>query len=189
MLITGRRALSGITSCVSMKRSFVVLFFLLGACTTDRERADKYYDQFSAIIVPYKEGTESILTEMQRMLKEQVQRSGDIEFFEDDSVKQRSLVKQFETLANKTLEDLQQMDELEGADLKTSGMQYVISTTGAVVGVYREIVLPMQDPNRKLDQEALDSLSVKYSDQLVASNDAFADAQMGFLKQFGLLFE
>lgn len=172
-----------------MKRPFVVLFILLGACATDRERADEYYDQFSAIIVPYKEGTESILTDMQRMLKEQLQRSGDFQLLQHDSVKQRELIEHFETLANKTLEDLQQMDELEGADLKTSGIQYVLSTTSAVVGVYREIVLPMQDRNGKLDQQALDSLSVKYSDQLAASNEAFAEAQMGFLEEFGLLFE
>lgn len=170
-----------------MKRSFFILSIVLGACASDREKANNYYDQFSAIIVPYKEGTESILTEMQRILREQLQRSGDVGFSQDDSVKQRALIKQFETLANKTLEDLQRMEELEGAGLKTSGMQYVLSTTGAVVGVYREIVLPMQDPNRQLDQQALDSLSVKYSDQLVASNDEFAQAQMGFLEGFGLL--
>jgi len=171
-----------------MKRSFFVLL-ILAACATDREKADEYYDKFSAIIIPYKEGTESTLTEMQRILKAQLQRSGDFALSQSDSAKQRSLVKQFETLANKTLEDLQQMDEFEGADLKTSGMQYVLSTTGAVVGVYREIVLPMQDPDRALSRQALDSLSVKYSDQLIASNDAFADAQMGFLEEFGLLFE
>lgn len=172
-----------------MRKSFFVLFILLSACTSDRKKADAYYDRFSEIIVPYKEGTETILTEMQRILKVQLQRSADSQLSQHDRVKQRELMAKFETLANKTLEDLQQMDEFEGADLKTSGIQYVISTTSAVVGVYREIVLPMQTQDRKLDQQTLDSLSVKYSDQLVASNDAFADAQMGFLEEFGLLFE
>ena len=171
-----------------MKRSVFVLLILLSACTSDRKKADAYYEQFSEIIVPYKEGTESILTEMQRILKVQLQRSGDLQL-PHDSVRQRELIGEFESLANRTLGDLQQMDEFKGADLKTSGIQYVISTTSAVVGVYREIVLPMQAQDRKLDQQTIDSLSVKYSDQLVASNDAFADAQMGFLEEFGLLFE
>ena len=171
-----------------MKKVYFALLILLSACgASERDKANEYYNRFTAIIVPYKEGTESILKEMQEILREQLQRSGEFGSFSDDSVKQRALIKEFETLANKTLEDLQRMDELEGADLKTSGMQYVLSTTGAVVGVYREIVLPLQNPDRALDQEALDSLSAKYSDQLVASNDEFASAQMQFLEGFQLI--
>jgi hypothetical protein len=166
---------------------FALLILLSGCGASDRGKADEYYNRFTTIIVPYKEGTESILKEMQSILREQLQRSGDSHLSREDSVRQRELLKQFETLANTTLEDLQRMDELDGADLKTSGIQYVLSTTSAVVGVYREIVLPMQDPNRRLGQQALDSLSVKYSDQLVASNDDFAQAQMDFLESFGLL--
>jgi hypothetical protein len=171
-----------------MKNTFLGLLILLSACgASEKDKANEYYNRFTAIVVPYKDGTESILKEMQAILREQLQRSGDFELSPDDSVRQRELIKAFEALANKTLNNLQGMDELEGADLKHAGIDYVIGTTGAVVGVYREIVLPMQDPDRQLGQKSLDSLSNKYSDQLVKSNDEFAQAQMGFLQGFELL--
>lgn len=173
-----------------MKKFLFALLILSSACgASDKDRANEYYNRFTAIIVPYKEGTESILKEMQGILRAQLQRSGDFQLSAGDRVKQRTLIKEFETLANKTLGALQQMEDLEGAYLKDAAVDYVLATTGAVVGVYREIVLPMQDEDRALDQQALDSLSTKYSDQLVASNDAFASAQMEFLEGFGLLEE
>lgn len=173
-----------------MKKSlFAVVIFLSGCGASEKDKANEYYNRFTAIIVPYAEGTESILTEMQGMLREQLQRSGDLQLSANDSAQQRALIKQFETLANKTLEEIQQMDELEGADLKTAGIEYVLSTTTAVVGTYREIVLPMQDAKQELDQHVLDSLADKYSDQLVASNEKFSAAQMGFLEDFGLLLK
>ena len=167
--------------------SFLLLLALCACGSRDQDKANEYYNRFTAIIVPYKEGTESILKEMQRILREQLQQSGELQSSPGDSVEQRELIKEFEVLANRTLGDLQQMDDLEGADLKDAAIDYVLSTTGAVVGVYREIVLPMQGGNRTLDQQTLDSLGDKYSDQLVKSNDEFAQAQMGFLEGFGLL--
>lgn len=172
----------------TLGRALLVLWAVsLISCTTGKERAQEYYDTFSDIIIPYKDGTESILTEIQSMLQKQLKASGDFKLSQQDSVRQERLISEFETLSGKTVEKLTEMEELPEADLRAAGLRYVNQTSQAVLGAYREIARPLQDPGRSPDTHAIDSLSEMYSDQLVRSNGDFASRQLEFLKKFDLL--
>jgi hypothetical protein len=89
-------------------------------------------------------------------------------------------------LAEKTIEELESLDELPKSDLKTSGIEYVKTSSDAVLGAFREIAIPMQQ-SKGLGQKALDSLSDKYSNDLVESNEEFAARQIEFLKEFEII--
>src|SRR5690242_11310854 len=146
--------------------SRIVFMLMLLSCTSKKDKANEYYDRFSAIIVPYKEGTESILTEMQTLLQKQMKSSGNFKLSREDSLTQQTQIRQFESLTKKTLNDLDSLEDFQDSKLKTAGMDYVKASSSAVLGAFREIAIPMQQPGG-LDQQALDSLSDKYSNDLV----------------------
>lgn len=150
----------------------------------DREEADFYYQEFSAIIMPYKEGTERILKETQSLLQAQLKASGNLKLSDVDSVKQLDLLKEFEILSHNTMDELNALDEYPDSDLKISALEYVRGSSAAVLGAFREVALPMQDARRPPDQHVIDSLSEKFSDELVRANEEFASKQMQFLLKF-----
>ena len=184
-------------SYIDYKNSGMVMLFsqvflplaalFLNACTNEKERAQDYYDSFSEIILPYKDGTENILTEIQSMLQDQLDVAGDFKLSQQDSIKQQHLIAEFETLSAETLDKLRIMEEMPDSELKSAGIHYVEQTSASVLGAYRHIALPLQDPAGRPDNQTIDSLSEIYSDQLVRSNADFASRQLDFLKKFDLL--
>lgn len=149
-----------------------------------KEEADAYYQEFSAIIMPYKEGTERILKETQSLLQTQLKASGNLKLSDVDSVKQLNLLKEFEMLSRNTMDRLNSLEEFSDSDLKASAIEYVRGSSAAVLGAFREVALPMQDTRRPPDQHLIDSLSDKFSDELVTANEEFASKQMQFLLKF-----
>jgi hypothetical protein len=149
-----------------------------------KEEADLYYQEFTTIIMPYKEGTERILKETQSLLQTQLKTSGNLKLSDVDSVKQLDLLKEFEMLSRNTMNELNALDDFSGSDLKKSAIEYVRGSSAAVLGAFREVALPMQDTRRPPDQHLIDSLSDKFSDELVTANEEFASKQMQFLLKF-----
>ena len=142
---------------------------------------------FRGIVVPYREGTETILKEIQGMLQKQLKASGDFKLSREDSIREEQLISEFESLSEETIVRLNAMEELPESGLRSAGVRYVEETSRSVLGAYHEIALPLQDPTRRQGRHAIDSLSEIYSDQLVRSNEDFASRQLEFLKKFGLL--
>ena len=167
---------------------FTVLLVLFASCRgAEKEDASSYYDHFTAIIGPYKEGTESILTQIQGALQKQMKASGDFKLSREDSIQQEKLMKEFSNLAKQTIDSLHDMEDMSGSELKSAGVRYVQQTSESVLAAYHNIVLPLQDPVRRPAQHTIDSLSEKYSDQLVRSNEDFASRQLEYLQKTGLL--
>ena len=166
---------------------FLVVSAFFASCGGEKEKANTYYDEFTAIILPYKEGTERILTEIQGTLQKQLKASGKFTLSQQDSIRQEELIRQFATLAQSTITGLESMKEMPESELKSAGLAYVQHTSESILGAYRDIVLPMQDSLRRPSRDAIDSLSEIYSDQLVRSNEDFASRQLEFLKKSGLL--
>lgn len=149
-----------------------------------RDEADSYYQAFSAIVMPYKEGTERILKDTQSLLQTQLKASGNLKLSDVDSVKQLDLLKDFEMLSRNTMDKLNSLGEFSDSDLKASAIEYVRASSAAVLGAFREVALPMQDTRSPPDQHLIDSLSDKFSDELVTANEEFASKQMQFLLKF-----
>ena len=173
---------------VKRKYFHVIVLLIFASCGgAEKEDPSTYYDRFTGIIVPYKEGTESILTQIQGALKEQMKASGDFRLSPEDSIRQEELIKEFSSLAKQTIDSLRGMNDMHGSELKSAGVRYVQQTSESVLAAYHNIVLPLQDPVRRPSQHTIDSLSEKYSDQLVRSNEDFASRQLEFLQKTGLL--
>ena len=149
-----------------------------------KEQAESYYQEFSAIVMPYKEGTERILKETQSLLQTQLKASGNLKLSDADSIKQLDLLKEFESLTGNTMERLNALEDFPGSDLKMSAIEYVRGSSAAVLGAFREVALPMQDTRRPPNQHVIDSLSEKFSDELLTANEEFASKQMQFLLKF-----
>jgi len=166
---------------------FLMLMALLASCGREKEQATTHYDEFTAIIVPYKDGTESILTQIQGTLQKQLKASGQFTLSAQDSIRQDELIRDFATLAQQTIIALEAMKEMPESDLKSAGVQYVGRTAESILGAYNNIVVPMLDSVQRPSQHVIDSLSKVYSDQLVRSNEEFAARQLEFLNKSGLL--
>ena len=160
---------------------------MLMACTqTEKEKANEYYDRFSKIVIPFKNESERLLTECQSLLQKQFKASGNFKLSREDSIKQMELLTEFQAVSRKTMDDLNAFDDFPGSDLKTAALEYVRSTSTAVSEAYKVVVIPMQTL-RPPDQHTIDSLSEKFSDRLMESNEKFASSQMQFLHDFELL--
>ena len=166
---------------------FLMVVALLASCGREKEQANTYYDQFTAIIVPYKDGTENILTQIQGTLQKQLKDSEQFTLSPQDSIRQNELIREFATLAQQTIIALEAMKEMPESDLKSAGVHYVQRTVESILGAYNNIVVPMQDSMQRSSQQVVDSLSNMYSDQLMRSNEEFASRQLEFLKKSGLL--
>ena len=154
--------------------------------SADKEKARDYYQEFSSVIMPYKQGTERILNETQTLLRDQLRSSGNLKLSREDSLKQRALLTEFETLVRETMANIHQMQEFPDADLKSSAVEYVQSSAAAVLGAFQQVAFPMQDAVKPPDQQVIDSLSEKFGNDLVDANDQFASRQMEFLEKFEL---
>lgn len=177
-------------TAVSLRYAICFIIVLLASCRpsdkspSSKDKADLYYQEFSAIIMPYKEGTERILKETQSLLQTQLKASGNLKLSDVDSIKQLGLLKEFEMLSRITMDKLNALEEFSDSDLKASAIEYVRGSSAAVLGAFREVALPMQDTHRPPDQHLIDSLSDKFSDELVTANEEFASKQMQFLLKF-----
>lgn len=166
--------------------SVLIATVLLSCKSADKEKASEYYQDFSSIILPYKQGTERILTETQTLLQNQLRSSGNLKLSREDSLKQRALLTEFETLVRETMANIHNLEEFPDSDLKSSAVEYVQSSASAVLGAFHQVAFPMQDTIKPPEQHAIDSLSEKFGDDLVNANDKFASSQMEFLEKFEL---
>lgn len=174
-----------------MKRSFlsfVVALAALLSCSPDgKEAASEYYDKFSDIVVPYKDGTERILGETQALLQKELDASGTLKLSPEDSLRQRQLFQEFESLASAAMKQIHELDTFPGSDLKSKGVEYIHTSSHAILGAFRDVALPMQDAVKPPNPRMIDSLSNHYADALMASNERFASGQLEFLKKFDLM--